>query len=234
MDPPSRFLPLCLSLDVPSSVAASSCLSLIGAYGTSRRHYHTLSHVEAMLAGLDEFAERKGAGAGEEGVDVVAVEFAVWFHDCVYDPLKGAPWNEEESGRRWEKFVEQAGGALEHLREPVSTLIASTISHLPPSPLPSSLSLSTVQLFLNLDISILSSSPNSYDSYAEAIRAEYSHVSVEAFREGRAKVLGRFLARERLFLGGEEVGGGDDKEEKARSNLRREIEALKSGAAPRE
>lgn len=113
MDLPSRFLALCSTLDVRPSVALSTCTSLIEAYNESQRHYHTLSHVEAMLAGLDDAsAKRSEASKGEDGVDRQAVQLAIWFHDCVYDPERGAPWNEQESGRRWEEFVEQAGGAL--------------------------------------------------------------------------------------------------------------------------
>lgn len=100
--------------------------------------------------------------------------------------------------------------------------------------MPFSLCLATVQLFLNLDISILASSPTDYNCYATAIRAEYSHVSRESYREGRAKVLQTFLAREKLFTGGEDLAGGDVKEQQARRNLRAEIEQLESGAAPRE
>src|SRR5690242_14079839 len=42
------------------------------------RHYHTLEHLAEMFAVVD----RLSAAC----TDLRAVEFAVWFHDAVYDP----------------------------------------------------------------------------------------------------------------------------------------------------
>lgn len=122
-----------------------------------------------------------------------------------------------------------------HLESPVSTLILTTISHQPPlvSSLPANLSLSTVHFFLDSDISILAATPLSYyQVYAEAIRREYAHVPLEAYREGRAKVLSGFLRREKLFFGGDATGTESDRDELARGNLRWEIKELQGGRFP--
>lgn len=65
MDLSARFLTLCSSLNVPTSIALSICTFIIEAYTEPQRHYHTLSHVEAMLAGLDEVEK----GEAREGMD---------------------------------------------------------------------------------------------------------------------------------------------------------------------
>lgn len=73
-------------------------------YTEPQRHYHTLRHLDEMLLLLD---------ARAANVDnKIVIELAVWFHDCVYDPVKGAPYNENESIVVWEKFVQDASPAL--------------------------------------------------------------------------------------------------------------------------
>ncbi|KAL8287076.1 hypothetical protein RQP46_004082 [Phenoliferia psychrophenolica] len=161
-------------------------------------------------------------------VDRVAIELAIYFHDIEYDPVKGAPWNEEESITVWESFVEAAKPSLDHLREAVSALIHSTIAHKLPGSCPTSLAMSDIASFLNLDIAILASPHEEYQKYASDIRAEYVHYDLEAYRAGRVKVLSGFLSRDTLFLG----DGMEGQESMARRNLKEEIEGLESGRLP--
>ncbi|KAJ7770262.1 hypothetical protein DFH07DRAFT_914991 [Mycena maculata] len=176
------------------------------------RHYHTLEHISYMLNALDS------RGAAHE-----TIELAIWFHDCVYDPVKGGPWNERESIRVWEEFVDSTlSRTMIDLKPPVSALIEATISHRVPEVLPEDLDASEVAVFLDLDMGILAESPAAYDKYTRQIRQEYSHYSTEAYCLGRSKVLQGFLARERIFLGRDmEV-----MEQRARENIRDEINRL--------
>lgn len=103
----ARFLAFCDRLAVPHALAVVTAEELQQAYTEPQRHYHTLSHISALLEQLDQATT---AVLPEEGRH--AVEAAIWFHDVVYDPVKGAPWNEEESERVWVDFVAKAGGAL--------------------------------------------------------------------------------------------------------------------------
>lgn len=166
--------------------------------------------------------------------------------------MRGAPCNEQESGRRWEEFVEQAGGSLvslglllrcsyvlerllvypqDRLREPVAILIAATISHLPPSPIPLPLSLPSLPQprHRNSRIPI---------SLLQLLR--YRHASrvlaylCSGLPRGEGEGIGEVSGEGEAFPGRRKAGGGDTKEDRARRNLRMEIEALKSGAAPRE
>ncbi|TIP06758.1 MAG: hypothetical protein E5X72_00790 [Mesorhizobium sp.] len=50
---------------------------LAALYSTEDRHYHDLSHIEAMLALADEYRGLLD--------DPQAVEAAIWFHDAIYD-----------------------------------------------------------------------------------------------------------------------------------------------------
>lgn len=234
----TRFVNLTTALGVSHTLASSTAEAIAEAYSEPQRSYHTLSHISHMLEGLDQFPQRFS--------DRVAVELAVWFHDVVYDPVRGAPWNEEESIRVWENFVEAAKPSLvslstaraaifrelipsqDHLRTAVSALIHSTISHQLPASSPPSLATLDISAFLNLDIAILASPSAAYRIYSDAIRFEYIHIPLDGYRSGRAKVLGGFLNREKLFFG----EGNDEEEAQARANLSDEISGLESGRLP--
>ncbi|KAK4704126.1 hypothetical protein P7C70_g2084, partial [Phenoliferia sp. Uapishka_3] len=216
-----RFTTLAKTLSIPPLLAHSTSQFIANAYSEPQRHYHTLTHIQDMFSRLDEI--RLGVENRE------AVELAIFFHDVVYDPVRGAPWNEEESLRAWEEFIYSARPhlvnsfrILDHLRTPVSSLILATISHKIPSSLPPSLSVTDLKIFLDLDLFVLASPPTVYQQYASNIRREYKHVPAEAYREGRAQVLRKFLERERLFFG----EGIEEMERVARKNLRGELKRL--------
>jgi predicted metal-dependent HD superfamily phosphohydrolase len=54
-------------------------------------------------------------------------------------------------------------------------------------------------LFLDLDLSVLGQSAQTYAAYSGAVRAEYAWVEEAAYRQGRAKVLRSFIERERIY-----------------------------------
>ncbi|KAJ7472429.1 hypothetical protein B0H11DRAFT_1729647 [Mycena galericulata] len=181
-------------------------------YSEPQRHYHTLAHISYMLSAF------RSRGAANE-----AIELAIWFHDCVYDPVKGGPWNERESIRVWETFADSTKSPkMRGLKPLVSALIEATISHRVPEVLPELLNASEVAVFLDLDMGILAESPAAYGKYAQEIREEYFHYSTEAYRLGRSKVLQSFLVNERIFLGLDT----ELMEKRARENIQGEINSL--------
>ena len=94
------------------------CEQLIAAYGESHRRYHSLQHLTWLL----NEEERRAALIRDRKL----VQFAIWFHDAIYDPL--AKDNEERSA----DWARQALTDL-HLRalaESVSTLVLKTKDHL--------------------------------------------------------------------------------------------------------
>ncbi|KAJ7097623.1 hypothetical protein C8R44DRAFT_643163 [Mycena epipterygia] len=177
-------------------------------YSEPQRRYHTLEHISYMLGALEP-----GGPAHE------TIELAIWFHDCVYDPVKGGPWNERESIRVWEEFCDSTKSPA---MQPVSALIEATILHQLPAELPEGLTASEVAMFLDLDMRILADSPAAYEKYAQEIRDEYSHYPLEAYRAGRSKVLQSFLSHERIFLRPDTAA----MEQRARENIQGEIDKL--------
>jgi predicted metal-dependent HD superfamily phosphohydrolase len=80
-------------------------------------------------------------------------------------------------------------------------------------------------LLADIDLSILGRAKEVFDAYEASIRLEYAWVSDPAFRAGRARVLGSFLARPRLFA---TPYFHERFETTARENLARSLAALAS------
>jgi len=171
-------------------------------YSEPQRVYHTLSHVATLFALLpDGHSER------------AALEFAVWFHDAVYDPTRNN--NEEESAALARARLGEMG-LPEPLIVGVEQLIWATQTHQATDP--------ATALFLDADLSILGSDAETYDRYARAIREEYIWIPLELYRAGRAKLLEGFLRRERIYKTERFLR----LETPARVNLERELGVLKS------
>ena len=181
--------------------------ALRDAYSEPHRHYHDMRHIEACLR---ELAALDGPTAEERKI----LEYAIWWHDAVYDPTRAD--NEEQSAALAERDLTQLGVDAV-TRATVARLIRATRDHkvAPDDRLG--------MLLVSIDLSILGQSPVEYDSYAAAIRAEYAHVPDAAFRAGRAAVLRRFLAAPAIYPDAE---FRCRYEAQARANIAREIARL--------
>lgn len=154
---------------------------LVAAHSEPHRHYHTLEHVAEMLKVAGRLAKLCANPA--------VVQFAVWFHDAVYDPTRSD--NERRSAEL--ASVELAGIGIDpDVIARVVDLILRT-DHRPSPPDPDA------DVLLDADLAILASGAERYRRYAEAIRSEYAHVPDDAYRTGRTAVLESFLARPRLY-----------------------------------
>mgnify|MGYP001497407896 FL=1 len=81
------------------------------------------------------------------------------------------------------------------------------------------------QLMADLDLLTLGADRAGYDAYAQAIRQEYAFVPAEAFAKGRAAVMERFLAQDRLY----QTPLFAHLEQPARSNIQAEIDTRDYG-----
>ena len=172
-------------------------------YREPQRHYHTLAHIEAMLAHLDAY--RALAQQADR------VRAAIWFHDAIYVPAR----NDNEA-----RSAALAVSRLNALGWPpaacarVAALIELTARHeAPPGD-------GDGALLIDLDLSILAAAPTDYDRYVAQIRREYAHVADADFRAARHEFVVALLARERVFTSPplHELW-----EAAARSNLQREM-----------
>ncbi|GAA3231631.1 metal-dependent phosphohydrolase [Dactylosporangium siamense] len=185
--------------------------SLIGAdlivrWSEPHRRYHTLDHLAVMLGVIDEHAAVAD--------DPLAVRLAAWFHDAIYE-LNTAD-NEERSAVLAISVLPGLGVPADRVAE-VARLVRLTAGH---AVAPGD---RNGALLADADLAILASPPVDYARYAAAVREEYAAVPEEAFRAGRAQILGTFLAEPDLFRA---VPGRAEWTARAHDNLRAEITTL--------
>jgi len=181
-------------------------------YNAAGRFYHTLVHVDSLLALLEK---HRAAFHDPE-----AVEAAIWFHDAIYDSR--AKNNEAKS-------AELAAGKLEALVDAerisrITVMIEATTTHTVPE-VPDPRHRADLEKFLDMDLSILAAEGDAFAAYESAVREEYSWADDEAWRTGRAAVLRTFLDRPTLFFS--ELFRSR-LEEKARENLGRSLARLEA------
>lgn len=174
-------------------------------YSDSSRHYHNLDHISAMLSLTENYSDLI------KEKDIVL--FAIWFHDIVYNPLKKN--NEEKSAGMAGEMMEKLKTEPDKIKR-VQQYILTTKTHSGPAD-------SDLSFFLDLDLSVLGSSAETYDNYCRNVRKEYSWVPDMLYKPGRMKVLQHFLDMERIF---KTELFYNLFETKARENLRTEMDAI--------
>jgi predicted metal-dependent HD superfamily phosphohydrolase len=155
---------------------------LLARYAEPHRAYHTAQHLEECH---DQYT-RARALAQEPG----AVQLALWFHDAIYDTRSSV--NEDESAA-WAVRVLSGSGAPARLQAAVRGMILATKHDATPES-------ADAALTVDIDLSILGASPPRFEEYEAQVRREYGWVPDEAFRGGRARILGGFLARPRIYF----------------------------------
>lgn len=179
-------------------------------YAAPERHYHGLSHIEALL---DLAAEHRPLLADPDAVDA-----AIWFHDAIYDSR--AADNETRSAAL---AREKLAGRTDPARiERITAMIEATATHALPD-LTDERYRADAALFLDMDLSVLGAPPAAFDAYEAAVRREYAWVPEPAWRQGRAAVLRRFLQRETIF---QTDAFRQRFETPARDNIARSLRAL--------
>jgi len=183
--------------------------TLSAAYSEPHRAYHTMRHIGHCL---EEFEEARG-----EAKDPVAVEWALWYHDAIYDTHRRD--NEERSAVLAETSVKDAGLPAALARRVGDLIRVST--HRKPATDPDA------RLLADVDLAILGRPPEEFSEYERQVRREYAWVAEREFRAGRATILVTFLDRFSVYV----TPHFQEKYEKqARLNLTASVLVLKGGA----
>ena len=182
-------------------------------YQAEGRFYHSLAHIEAMLA--------LAADYGRLLHDPEAVEAAIWFHDAIYNSR--AKDNEARSAALAEQKL--AGRVDAGRLGRIAAMILATATHEVPRFDDEDFARDAA-LMLDMDLAILGAAPETFDAYERAVRQEYQWVEEPMWRAGRGAVLTSFLSRDHIFHTDE---FSQRFEPQARSNIARSIKALAAG-----
>lgn len=194
---------LMVQLGVAPDRSKGLWVSLLAAYSEPHRHYHALSHIEALVTAFAPMRARF------EEVDTTLL--ALFYHDIVYDPARSD--NEEQSAQRLAADFPDSGRAQGH--------ILATRHHAPTED-------SDTNLVLDLDMGILGAPWPAYCAYAEGVFREYEPVyGREAYARGRAELfLKPTLAKPSIFL----TPDFAIRENQARQNLQAELDRWTTGS----
>lgn len=158
--------------------------TLMAVWSEPHRYYHDQRHLRECMA----YWKRWQALAQRPG----EVALAIWFHDAVYDAKRSD--NESESACWAARALTQCGVSGESSRR-VYALVMAT-AHDAQVDTDSGVD---VELLVDIDLSIFGASADRFDEYDADVAKEYAWVEPAKYREGRAQVLRRFLAKPHIY-----------------------------------
>ena len=180
-------------------------------YTSSRRHYHNLQHIQALLSFCESYANELNDG------DVVA--FAVFYHDIIYNVLRKD--NEPRSAQLAVKRLAALSVPPEKT-EQVKLYIEATQTHAITAAVTH---ITDLQLFLDFDMSILGAGWNDYEAYIRQVRREYRIYPDKLYYPGRQQFLKHCLQAEYIF---QTPVFRDRYEARARENMAKELAAIEN------
>jgi len=175
------FIELLTNYTADASLTNSLWIEIEKNYSGKKRHYHTLQHLDNLLAQLTDVKA--------EIHNWDSILFTLYYHDIVYNSLKSD--NEEKSAELAEKRMIQIAVPIP-TRELCKKQILATKSHVISNN-------SDTNYFTDADLSVLGQSWETYSLYYKNVRKEYSIYPALVYNPGRKKVLHHFLAMDRIF-----------------------------------
>lgn len=174
-------------------------------YSSPNRYYHNLQHIGFMLRMAEDFKHKIH--------DFDTLLFSVFYHDIIYNFSRSD--NEEQSAAVAKKRLATLQVPADKTDKCVQQILATKIHNSCNDP--------DTNFLVDFDLLILGQSWETYQEYARSIRKEYSDYPQFLYNKGRRKVLQSFLEKERIYNSKEIFTLC---EEKARENLKRELETL--------
>lgn len=182
--------------------------SIFEAYSQPHREYHTWQHLYEVLTHFDRVKQLCVYPDG--------TEFGLWMHDFFYE-LRVDANNEERSEDAAGSYCLDAGfepNLAEHVRNVVNVL-----SH---NRAPKNID---ERCAVDCDLLILGQTHSRYSEYVSQIQDEYCEVPRGVFIPKRLEILRRFVNRDQIYY---TPVFKEEYEDRARENLRFEIEGLQA------
>lgn len=182
--------------------------NLITLYSAPHRHYHNWTHVQYML--------RKATGYYGKDFIPKPVEFAIYYHDAIYDPYSKT--NEEDST---ELFYGSHDKQYTESRNTTACIMATKFHF---QKLPKYYDADFIKVFLDLDLAVLGEDSWYYNNvYAKNVEKEYYYTDKATFAQSRIKFLEGALKQNSIYR---TDYFAEKYEKNARANMESEIEFL--------
>lgn len=175
------FLHLVKQYSNDHELANNMWLEIFTKYSDPKRNYHTIDHLEAMIANLKEVKANIA--------DWDTLLFATFYHDIIYKASSNS--NEEDSA----KIAMQRLSEMKYPAKKIAKcaqMIIATKQHEHSDD-------SDTNYLTDADLSILGKSADTYQSYAEKIREEYTLYPDFMYNSGRKKALLHFLQMDSIY-----------------------------------
>ena len=205
----TEILSILLNIGFNLQDAETISQNIITTYNKSDRGYHDLTHISNMLYYLNDFITN--SGTTRKITDINEFKFAIIMHDYV----NGTKNDIESSITKVKQFLHKISANCCYAY--IEKLIRATDYENPTQ------TDFEQQLMQDLDLLILGSDIAEYDAYVAKIRTQYNEYPDTIFNSNRIKILNIFLNRLHIY----NLAYFRDKyEEKARNNLKQEIQRL--------
>ena len=186
--------------------AQSSVFELVARAYFEREGYHNLDHLSFMFRLLDQYKDKLSRPK--------IVDLAVFYHDVVYNPRSKT--NEEDSAERAATDLTKMG-ANQSTIDSVYVLIHASKDHKV-----NSVFADDTSFFLDSDMAILGSDPESYAKYAQGVARDFKSVEPLLYVAGRQNFLSG-LVDTRIFSTAEMYARF---QVRAQQNIAHELEQL--------
>jgi predicted metal-dependent HD superfamily phosphohydrolase len=180
---------------------------LLICYSEPHRKYHTTQH---LFECFEQFSKVRALADHPE-----EVELALWFHDAIYDVRRH---DNETRSAQWAKRMVLESGLGEIVAQRVYDLVMVTQHDAVPID-------RDAKILVDIDLSILGTTPERFEAYEQHIREEYAWVPELEFRLKRLQILEAFKMRSQIF---NTEYFQDHYEVLARQNLCCSIQSLKT------
>jgi len=199
------FLQLVNKYSKDKELATNLWLEIFTKYSDSKRQYHTIDHLEAIIVDLTEVKDKI------EDWDTTLL--AVFYHDIIYKASSST--NEGDSAKLAMQKLSEIGYPAEKIAKCANMILATKLHELSED--------NDTNYLIDADLAILGKGQFDYQKYTEKIREEYSIYPDFMYNNGRKKALQHFLQMSTIY---KTEYFFNKYEKQARVNISNELEEL--------